>query len=418
MNSAAERWDVLIVGGGPVGACAAALLQRAAGSGRRALRIAVAEPARPVRAAEDEPLDARVSAFSRASERILAAAGAWARVDAHRIQPYERMCVWPAHLPARSPDALLFDAAAAGEADLGAIAENRLVQCAALEAFEAAGGTMLTGEFTGLAIREEAVEVQLGERKLHCRLLVGADGARSRVRESIGIAVQTASYGQTAIVANVRTERPHERTAWQRFLGEGTLALLPLADGTSSIVWSIDETAARERLAMPQAQFEAALTDASDGVLGALTLCTERTGLALRRLRAERFAAARCALIGDAAHVVHPLAGQGVNLGLLDAAALVECVLQAQRVGEDPGALAPLRRYERWRKSELAPMALAIDGFNRFLAHGRGPLARAAQHGLVWVNRSEALKRLFITQALGLSGELPAAARPGGAAFS
>ena len=413
MSGAQEHWDVLIVGGGPVGACAAALLQRAAGSGRRALRIAVAEPARPARAAEGEPLDARVSAFSRAGERILASAGAWERIDAQRVQPYERMCVWPAHLPARSPDALLFDAAAVGEADLGAIAENRLVQCATLDAFEAAGGTILTAGFTGLSIRDEAVEVQLGERSLRCRLLVGADGARSRVRESIGIAVQAADYGQTAIVANVRTERPHERTAWQRFLGAGTLAFLPLADGTSAIVWSIEEAVARERLAMSQTQFEAALQEASGGVLGTLELCTERAGLALRRLRAERFAAARCALIGDAAHVVHPLAGQGVNLGLLDAAALVQCVLQALRAGEDPGALAPLRRYERWRKSELAPMALAIDGFNRFLAHGEGPLARAAQHGLLWVNRSEALKRLFIAQALGLSGELPAAARPG-----
>ncbi|MGC8516912.1 MAG: FAD-dependent monooxygenase [Steroidobacteraceae bacterium] len=411
MSGAEAHWDVLIVGGGPVGACAAALLQRAAGSGRCALRIAVVEPARPARAADGEPLDARVSAFSRASERILAAAGAWQRIDAQRVQRYERMCVWPAHLPARSPDALLFDAAAVGEADLGAIAENRLVQCAALEAFEAAGGTILTDGFTGLTIREEAVEVHLAEHSLRCRLLVGADGARSRVRESIGITVQAANYDQTAIVANVRTERPHDRTAWQRFLGEGTLAFLPLADGTSSIVWSIEEAAARERLAMRPASFEAALQEASGGVLGALRLCTERAGLVLRRLRAERFAAARCALIGDAAHVVHPLAGQGVNLGLLDAAALVECVLQAQRAGEDPGALAPLRRYERWRKSELAPMAFAIDGFNRFLAHGQGPLARVAQHGLAWVNRSETLKRLFIEQALGLSGELPAVAR-------
>ncbi len=418
MSSTDARWDVLIVGGGPVGACAGALLQRAAGAGRRPMRIGLLEPARPSPPAASAPLDVRVSAWSRSSERILAAAGAWERMATDRIQSYERMCVWPAHVPARSADALVFDAAYAGEANLGSIAENRLVQCAALEAFEAAGGTVIPAGVSGLEIRDQDVQVHVGSDVLHCLLLVGADGARSKVRESVGVLAHTASYQQTAIVANVRTERPHERTAWQRFLGSGTLAFLPLADGSSSIVWSLDEAEARERLAMAQAQFEEALLGASDGVLGGLQLCTERVGVPLRRLRAERFTAARCALIGDAAHVVHPLAGQGVNLGLLDAAALAECVLQRQRAGEDPGAAGPLRRYERWRKSELAPMALAIDGFNRFLAHGRGPLAGAAQHGLAWVNRSEALKRFFITRALGLAGELPVAARVGGASFS
>lgn len=416
MSATDTRWDVLIVGGGPVGACAGALLQRAAGAGRRPLRIGLLEPVRPAAPAADAPLDARVSAWSRASERILTAAGAWERMAAGRIQSYERMCVWPAHLPARSADALVFDAAYAGESNLGSIAENRLVQCAALAAFEAAGGTILAAGFSGLEIRDQDVQVRAGEDVLHCRLLVGADGARSRVREAIGVEVHAASYRQSAIVANVRTERPHERTAWQRFLGAGTLAFLPLADGSSSIVWSLDEALAQERLAMPAAQFEEALLSAADGVLGAVQLCTERLAVPLRRLRAERFSTVRCALIGDAAHVVHPLAGQGVNLGLLDAATLAECVLQGRRVGEDPGASGPLRRYERWRKSELVPMMLAIDAFNRFLAHDSGPLAPLAQRGLAWVNRSEALKRLFIDRALGLAGELPAAARLGAAA--
>ncbi|EQD68365.1 ubiquinone biosynthesis hydroxylase, ubiH/ubiF/VisC/COQ6 family, partial [mine drainage metagenome] len=140
--------------------------------------------------------------------------------------------------------------------------------------------------------------------------------------------------------------------------------------------------------------------------------------LPLRRVQAERFTAARCALIGDAAHVVHPLAGQGVNLGLLDAAALAECVARAHQAGEDPGAVGPLRRYERWRKSELAPMALAIDAFNRFLAHGAGPLSRLAQRGLSWVNRSEEVKRFFVTHASGWRVSCPmrrAGAMPGSA---
>jgi 2-octaprenylphenol hydroxylase len=212
-------------------------------------------------------------------------------------------------------------------------------------------------------------------------------------------------------VANVRTELPHERTAWQRFLRTGTLAFLPLADGCSSIVWSADDSAAEALLAMSQSDFEQELLRQSDGVLGAVKLRTERLSFPLHKLTAHRFTAHRCALIGDAAHVVHPLAGQGVNLGLLDAAALCELICAAFRVREDPGAQSVLRRYERWRKSEIEPIALAIDGFNRYLAHGVGPLSRIAQRGLALVNRTDEVKRFFITRALGLAGELPKVAR-------
>jgi 2-octaprenylphenol hydroxylase len=416
--SARTDWDVLVVGGGPVGACAAALLQRVAGKARRPLRVGLLEPARPTPPAADAPLDARVSAWSRASERILRAAGAWEHMAPQRISPYERMCVWPETVPARSPKVLVFDAAYAAEANLGVIAENRLAQCAALEAFAAAGGTILPEALSAVTIGEQGVEVRTGSSIERCRVLIGADGANSRVREAVGLFAHAQSYGQKAIVANVRTERPHERTAWQRFLRTGTLAFLPLADASSSIVWSVDEAVAGELLAMDVPRFEKALLTASDGVLGAVRLCTERAALPLRRVQAERFTAARCALIGDAAHVVHPLAGQGVNLGLLDAAALAECVARAHQAGEDPGAVGPLRRYERWRKSELAPMALAIDAFNRFLAHGAGPVSRLAQRGLSWVNRSDEVKRFFVTHALGLAGELPDAARRGDAWLS
>ncbi len=418
MSGVRTDWDVLVIGGGPVGACAAALLQRATAKARQPLTVGLLEPARPTPVAPDSPLDARVSAWSRASERILRAAGAWERMAPQRMAPYERMCVWPEALSVRSPQALVFDAACAGEANLGVIAENRLAQCAALEAFVACGGTIIPQTLSAVTVGEQAVQVRTGSGIERCRLLIGADGADSRVREAVGLLAHVHSYGQKAIVANVRTERPHEHTAWQRFLRTGTLAFLPLADASSSIVWSVDEAVAGELLAMDGSSFEQALLTASDGVLGAVRLCTERAALPLRRLQAERFTAARCALIGDAAHVVHPLAGQGVNLGLLDAAALVECVLRAHRAGEDPGAMSPLRRYERWRKSELVPLALAIDAFNRFLAHGAGPLSRLAQRGLSWVNRSEEVKRFFITRALGLAGELPEAARRGDAWLS
>lgn len=399
-----------------MGACAAALLQRSLGGGRRPLRIAVLEPNRPAPPA-DTALDSRVSALSRSSERVLMTAGAWERMPPERLCPYERMIVWPQSLPSRSPEALTFDAAHAGEPNLGHIVENRLVQWAALAAFEAAGGTVIAAGLSQLRMADSQVEIE-AVNPLECSLIVGADGARSKVRESAGLHALAESYGQTALVANVRTELPHESSAWQRFLDTGTLAFLPLADGSSSIVWSADENLAASLLAMPQERFEDELRRASDGVLGSVRLDTDRVALPLRRLNVERFTANRCALIGDAAHVVHPLAGQGVNLGLLDAAALADCIRDAHLRGEDPGAPGVLRRYERWRKSEIAPMAIAIDAFNRHLAHGVGPLSRLAQRGLSWVNRSDEAKRFFITRALGLAGELPSAARAGSSSGS
>lgn len=406
-----ERLDVLVVGGGPVGASAAALLQLAARDARRPLRIALIEPNRPAATAPDAPLDSRVSALSRASERILTAIGAWQLIPPSRVQPYERMRVWHESVEPRSSAVLEFDAAYAGEPNLGYIVENRLVQTAALTAFESAGGKVIAGELSRLRVHDDHVELETSAGTFACSLVVGADGARSLVRESIGLTAETSSYHQIAIVANVRTELPHERTAWQRFLRTGTLAFLPLADGCSSIVWSADDSAAAPLLAMSPTAFEEELLRQSDAVLGAVKLRTERLSFPLRRLTAHRFTAHRCALIGDAAHVVHPLAGQGVNLGLLDAAALCEVISAGVRIREDPGAQSLLRRYERWRKSEIEPITLAIDGFNRYLAHGVGPLSRIAQRGLALVNRTDEVKRFFITRALGLDGELPRLAR-------
>src|SRR6201998_4394997 len=193
----------------------------------------------------------------------------------------------------------------------------------------------------------------------------------------------------------------------------GTLAFLPLFDGSSSIVGSADEPLAAELIGASGAAFAPELDRDSDLALGATRLVSERISFPLRRLTAPRYVAQRVALIGDAAHVVHPLAGQGVNLGLLDAGALAQGVAAAVARREDPGSLGVLRAYERWRKSEVAVMAASIDAFDRLLAHGQGPLARLAQRGLGALNRLPELRRFFIRRALGLSGELPEAARPG-----
>jgi 2-polyprenylphenol 6-hydroxylase len=406
-----HQLDVLVVGGGPVGACIAALLVRGTTSEPAPLRVAVLEPKRPSLPAASEPMDLRVVALSRASERILNAADAWDRIRGPRLAAYERMRVWHESVP--PSEALTFDAAEAAEPNLGYIAENRLVQGALLDAAESAGVEILAGGLSSLRVGDDYVEVSTtaDRTSLRARLVIGADGAQSPVRAAVGLTAEQSDYRQTAIVATVATERPHEATAWQRFLRTGTLAFLPLADGTSSIVWSADDALATTLLATSPEDFARELDRASDGALGATRLVSERASFPLRKLAAHRYVAHRCALIGDAAHVVHPLAGQGVNLGLLDAAALAEELIAAHRRNEDAGALGVLRRYERWRKSEVAIMGTAIDAFDRFLAHGTGPVSRLAQRGLGWVNRSQEIKRLFISRALGVSGELPAIAR-------
>lgn len=410
--SANESVDVLIVGGGPVGAAAAAVLAQATQTDRSRLRIAVLEPRRQRTATTaDEPFDLRVSAYSRASERILRVAGAWEGLPAQRVCAYERMRVWHESVAPTASDALVFDAADVGEPNLGYIIETRLVQHALLEAAERAGARVIEAGFATLSVNEDNVHVETTSGAIETRLIVGADGAQSAVRAAVGLTADMSGYQQTAIVANVATARPHEATAWQRFLRTGTLAFLPLSDGTSSIVWSADDEVATKLLAASPEEFANELNAASDLALGETKLVSERASFPLRRLAAHHYVAHRCALIGDAAHVVHPLAGQGVNLGLLDAAALVELIGAARREREDPGALRVLRRYERWRKTEATTMSTAIDAFDRLLAHGTGPLARVAQRGLGWVNRSPEVKRVFIRRALGVAGELPAAAR-------
>jgi 2-octaprenylphenol hydroxylase len=404
-------FDVAIVGGGPVGACAAALLARGAAGGSGALRVALLEPGAPAPLPADAPLEARVVALSRASEHILTRAGAWPRIRGPRLSPYERMRIWHESVAADSAQALVFDAADAGEPNLGFIAENRLLQTALLGAFTDAGGHLEPAQLSALEITDAGVNLITSGRVLTARLVVGADGAQSTVRRAAGLTAELSDYRQTAIVASVATARPHQATAWQRFMHDGTLAFLPLADGTSSLVWSADDDLAAQLLGATASGFAQQLDRASDLALGSTRLVSERTSFPLRRLAAQRYVAQRVALVGDAAHVVHPLAGQGVNLGLMDAAALAQLVLAAAGEGEDPGALGVLRAYERWRKSEVALMSTAIDAFDRLLAHGSGPLARVAQRGLSWVNRSQELRRFFIRRALGMSGELPQAAR-------
>ncbi len=404
-----ERFEVIVIGGGLAGACAAALLARHAGI--EPARVALLSAQLPGPVVAGAPPELRVAAISRASEHVLRAAGAWQRLDLRRICAYERMRVWHESAAVDGAGSLCFDAADLGEPNLGHIAEMSALQRACIESFRESGGVLREAAVDALEFDQDLARLRSGSDLFEARLVIGADGGESLVRESAGLSVRTRDYYQRAIVATVQTDQPHAYTAWQRFLRTGPLALLPLFDGCSSIVWSLDESLARPMLECEPLEFEQRLSSAAAYALGAMRLASERASFPLRSVAADSYVAPRCALIGDAAHVIHPLAGQGANLGLLDAAALCEAVAAAPALREDPGALRLLRRYEQQRRTHNLAMDAAMHVFQGGFAAARGPAAWLINQGFAMVDRSGTLKRAFARQALGTSGELPRLAR-------
>jgi 2-octaprenylphenol hydroxylase len=402
-------FDVVVVGGAMAGAGTAALL--AATPATQGLKVALVEPRPATLPAAEAPLDLRVSALSRATQQLLERAGAWAAVAA-RAAPYQRMLVWEERQDPAGPDALVFDAAELGEPDLGHIGENRTIQAALTAQAEAQGVVLLRADFATLEATRDAVRLGLGDgRQFRAGLVVGADGAESAVRRQAGIDTRGWDYGQRAVVAHLASERPHAATARQRFLDTGPLALLPLADGRSSLVWSTLPERAEELVQCPEAEFSDRVTVASGGVLGRLVPTTARISFPLRLLHARRYAAERVVLVGDAAHTVHPLAGQGINLAFLDAAALVDVLGEALAAGDDPGEPTVLRRYERWRKAEALPAIALLDGIKR-LFFGANPVQSRLRRGALGLAQSSGtFKRALMRRALGVAGEMPASIR-------
>lgn len=394
-------FDLVVVGGGLVGATLAADL------GQRGFHLALVE-ARPTPDLPRTGFDLRVSAMTRATEHVLECLGVWGLLPTERMQPFRQMVVWDV------PEVgeVRFDSADIAEPALGHIVENaavqraldtRLGQLEAVEVFRPAELETLRLEPTRMALTVEG-------KTLYAPLVVGADGSRSRVRELAGIGVRKAAYGQRAVVATVTVSRGHGETAWQRFLPTGPLAFLPLPGAHASIVWSTTPAHADALVHMSETNFVQALGEAYEGRLGDVELAGPRAAFELTRISARNYVKPRVALAGDAAHTVHPLAGQGVNLGILDAAALAEVLGDARAADRDLGRLHTLRKYERWRKGHNAIMQTALSGFNWVFASRFGPLKRARNMGLRLTDQLPPLKRWFMQYASGLSGDLPATA--------
>ena len=398
-------YDLVIAGGGMVGSTLACALRDAD------LKIALLESAPLERIRPGEETDLRVSAVNRASQRIFAAVGAWSGMTAWRVSPFRDMRVWDAG----GFGQIHFDSATLGEPLLGWIIENRVIQYALLERVRQLPAVdLLCPAALETAWPKDAGgwRVRLTDRReFTTRLLVGADGAQSKVRELAEIDTRGWSYHQKALVANVRTAEPHQETAWQRFLPTGPLAFLPLHDGRCSIVWSTTPEQADQLLALDEYDFAHMLTEAFERRLGEIVQVGPRGAFPLRLQHARAYVKPGLALIGDAAHVVHPLAGQGVNLGLLDAATLAEVLLDGLAAGHEVGTLRVLRRYERWRKSDNLPMLGIMDGFKRLFGNSLPPVRLLRNLGLNLTDAAGPLKNAMARRAMGLEGDLPKLAR-------
>jgi len=415
-----KQYDVVIVGGGMVGALSALSLSALSDSKGKKLNIALIEGQQAKTNWPKASFDMRVSALTRASENMLRRLGVWSEMEALAVYPYSDMHVWES----TGSGEIHFDCADVGEPSLGHIVENRVTQSALwkklqkqtnIEILSPAQASSLQVSSRQLDSQQQAQLAVLGfadRESISANLIVAADGARSWVREQIGIDVERGNYQQTAIVTTVKTSLSHQDTAWQCFLPTGPVAFLPFRDGYSSIVWSTATEQAEVLLQLDDKSFTEQLSEALQGRLGAITDIHPRAGFPLHHQHAKQYVRDNVVLIGDAAHSIHPLAGQGVNLGFADAACLRDVISHALLRHRNIGSYAELRRYERWRRGENSLTLNAMTGFKQLFGSTSPLLKTLRTVGLNTGQQITPLRNEIVRFAMGLRGDLSSLAKP------
>ena len=393
--------EVAIGGAGFAGLALAIALRQGLGD---PFTVTVADPA----LAHARSKDPRASAIAAAARRLFEAIGVWGAVTDH-AQPILDMVVTDSKLDnAVRPTFLTFGGEVEEGEPFAHMIENRYLVDALAEKAKSLGVELRATPVAGFAANANSTDVQFADGEtITARLLVGADGARSLIREQAGIATHGWNYDQSAIVTTVAHERGHNGRAEEHFLPAGPFAILPLTGRRCSIVWTETSGEAERIVALADDEFHAELEKRFGLQLGDIEIVGPRRAFPLGLFTARTFIGERLALVGDAAHIIHPIAGQGLNMGLRDVAALAEAIADAARLGLDPGGPEVLERYQRWRRFDTMTMGVATDGLNRLFSNHSDVLRLARDIGLGLVERLPALKRMFIREAAGVTGDVP-----------
>jgi len=398
-----KEFDVVIVGGGMVGATVAC------GLGGSNLKVAIIEQAIPDEFSSEQPHDLRVSALSLASKKILEVVGAWEGVLNRRYCPFRRMRVW------ETAGDTEFNSDDIELPELGYIVENRVTQLALLEQLAKFDNVELIAPVSIKTINYSAsgqTTLKLSnDSELQTNMLVAADGGNSRVRQTVGLGVTSWDYQQHAMVIYVETDYEQQDITWQRFVPSGPQAFLPLTGNYGSIVWYNSADEVRRLKTLSSEELISELTATFPECLGKINQVLGVASFPLKRQHAQQYVKAGVALVGDAAHMINPLAGQGVNIGLLDAAALAEVLVEANERGENIGDFAVLRQYEKMRRNENLRMMTVMDAFYRVFSNKILPIKFLRNFGLGLAERISPVKNKVTRMAIGLDGKLPKLAR-------